>query len=245
MIRVEQLCVMRNRKRLLDDVSFSLRRGEIVALLGPNGAGKSTLVTALSGLCRSTHGSVEVMGRPIAAYGARERAHLLAYVAQQQDFIWDLEVRDIVRLGARSLSDADATLAKLGLVELAERRIKSLSGGERARVMLARALAANTPFLLADEPAANLDIKHQRRAMRLLCDAARERDTGVLVVLHDLNLAFAFAERVLLMHQARLVLDGAAAAVAASPDLDRVFGERFTRATIDDRTVVFPTGDAE
>lgn len=245
MIRVEHLRVVRNESVLLDDVSFSLARGEVVALLGPNGAGKTTLAKALIGLCRPSDGRVEVAGKPIAAYRAGERARLLAYVAQQQDFIWDLEVGEIIALGARSPIDAAYALDKFDLADFAHRRIKSLSGGERARVMLARALAAHTPFLVADEPAANLDIKYQRHAMRRLRQAAHTTNVGVLVVLHDLNLAFTFSDRVLLMHEGKLALAEPAADVAASLVLDRVFGERFMRTTVDGRTLVLPAGEVE
>ena len=245
MIQVERLRVVRNESVLLDDVSFSLARGEVVALLGPNGAGKTTLVKALVGLARLSDGRVEVAGRPIGSYRAGERARLLAYVAQQQDFIWDLEVGEIVALGARSPGDATHALAKFDLAAFAHRRIKSLSGGERARVMLARALAAHTPFLVADEPAANLDIKYQRHAMQRLRQAAQTANVGVLVVLHDLNLAFTFADRVLLMHEGTLALDAPAADAAASLVLDRVFGERFMRTTVEGRTLVLPAGEPE
>jgi iron complex transport system ATP-binding protein len=242
MIEVEHLTVVERHKVLLEDVSFSLRAGEIVALLGPNGAGKSTLMKTMIGLLRPTRGSISIGGKPIAAYAPREKARVLAYMAQQQEFVWDLEVGEVVALGAVSSAHAASTLSQLALVDLSRRRIKSLSGGERARVMLARALAAETPFLFADEPAANLDIKQQRHVMRLLRGEVQRRKLGVFVVIHDLNLAFEFADRVLLLEHGRLVLDDTAARTAASPELDRVFDERFTRTSIDGHTVVFPTG---
>jgi len=240
MISVRNLRVVRRHRTLLDDVSFNLNAGEITALIGPNGAGKSTLMTALVGLCRLTGGTIDLQGRPIAAFGKRELARVMAYVAQKQDFLWDLEVQEVIGLGAASSTERDLTISSLGLDEFAQRRIKTLSGGERSRVMLARALAAQTPLLLADEPAADLDIRQQRSSMRLLRNEVRHRNLGVLVVLHELNLAFTFADRVLLLHHGRLVLDTDAETAAHSPELDRVFGERFTRTTIDGRTVVFP-----
>lgn len=242
MIRVENLRVEHLRAVLLDDVSLSLRRGEVVGLLGPNGAGKSTLMRTMVGLRQPTAGSIAINGRQASAYSTRERARLLSYVAQKQDFLWDLEVADIIELGAASPSQAAETIERLDLAEFASRRIKSLSGGEQARVMLARALAAATPFLLADEPAASLDIKQQRAMMHMLRKEARERGTGVLVVLHELNLAFAFADRILLMNRGRLVEDAPASEVAHSSLIDSVFGETFARLSVDGKTLVFPTG---
>lgn len=243
MISARHLRVVRRGHVLLDDVSVDMAPGELVVLLGPNGAGKTTLMTVLAGLCRPELGSVTVSGTPLGDCTAGDRARLIAYLAQKQDFLWDLEVHEVIALGAGSPKDAEQTIEHLQLRELAGRRIKTLSGGERSRVMLARALAANTPLLLADEPAADLDIRQQRSAMRLLRQETRQRRLGVLVVLHDLNLAFAFADRVMLLDGGHLVIDGSAEAIAMSPELDRVFGQRFLRTRIDDRTVVLPLED--
>jgi len=242
MIKVENLRVEQLRSVLIDDVSLSLRRGEVVGLLGPNGAGKSTLMRTMVGLRQPTEGSVSIDGKPVSAYSARERARLLSYVAQKQDFLWDLEVADIIALGAASPLQSAWTIERLGLSEFASRRIKSLSGGEQARVMIGRALAAGTPFLFADEPAASLDIKQQRAMMRILRREAREKGTGVLVVLHELNLAFASVDRILLMNRGRLVQDASTIEVAQSCEIDNVFGESFARVSIDGQTLVFPTG---
>lgn len=242
MIKVENLRVEHLRSVLIDDVSLALRRGEVVGLLGPNGAGKSTLMRAMVGLRHPTAGSIKIDGQPVSAYSARARARLLSYVAQKQDFLWDLEVSDIIALGAITPSQGAETIERLNLGELASRRIKSLSGGEQARVMIGRALAAGTPFLFADEPAASLDIKQQRAMMRILRREAQERGTGVLVVLHELNLALAFVDRILLMNQGRLVQDASTSEVAQSSLIDSVFGESFARLSVDGQTLVFPTG---
>lgn len=242
MIEIENLRVEQLRSVLIDEVSLSLRRGEVVGLLGPNGAGKSTLMRTMVGLRQPTAGSITVDAKPVSSYSARERARLLSYIAQKQDFLWDLEVADIIALAATSSLKSAETIERLGLSEFASRRIKSLSGGEQARVMIGRALAADTPFLFADEPAASLDIRQQRAMMRLLRREAREKGTGVLVVLHDLNLAFAFVDRILLMNRGRLVQDAPAGEVAQSSLIDSVFGESFARVSVDGQTLVFPTG---
>lgn len=242
MIRVDNLRIEQLQAVLIDDVSLSLRRGEVVGLLGPNGAGKSTLMRTMVGLRRPTAGSITVDGKLLSAHSARQRARLLSYIAQKQDFLWDLEVADIIALGATTPSQSPEIIERLGLSEFASRRIKSLSGGEQARVMIGRALAAGTPFLFADEPAASLDIKQQRAMMRILRREAQDNGTGILVVLHDLNLAFAFVDRILLMNRGRLVQDGSAIEVAQSSLIDSVFGESFSRVQVDGQTLVFPTG---
>jgi iron complex transport system ATP-binding protein len=240
MMSVSNLRVVRRGRVLLDDVSFGIRAGEVVALIGPNGAGKTTLLTALVGLIQADAGSITIDGKPLACFTSRRRAQLIAYLAQKQDFLWDLEVAEVIGLGAASTSDAARTIDHLRLAALTDRRIKTLSGGERSRVMLARALAGNTPLLFADEPAADLDVRQQRTAMRHLRQEARDRALGVLVVLHDLNLAFAFADRVLLLDHGRLVADAPSETVAQSPELDSVFGERFLRSSVAGRTAVLP-----
>jgi iron complex transport system ATP-binding protein len=166
----------------------------------------------------------------------------MSYVAQKQDFLWDLEVAEIIGLGATSRSQAAETMDRLELGAFGSRRIKSLSGGEQARVMIARALAAQTPFLFADEPAASLDIKQQRAIMRILRREAHDKGTGVLVVLHELNLAFSFVDRILLMDRGSLVQDAPTSEAAQSALLDSVFRETFTRISVDGQTLVFPIG---
>lgn len=244
MICARNLSVVRRGCTLVDDVSLDIGVGEVVALIGPNGAGKTTLMTSLVGLAQPASGSITIDGRPLADVTRPERARMIAYLAQKQDFLWDLEVREVIELGAASRQSAAETIEQLGLATFADRRIKTLSGGERSRVMLARALAARTPMLFADEPAADLDIRQQRTAMRVLRQQSRERGLGVLVVLHDLNLAFAFADRVLLLHHGRLVAAAPAETMAQSSELDRVFAERFWRTRVDGRTIVFPLEDA-
>jgi iron complex transport system ATP-binding protein len=242
MIRVDNLRIERLRAVLIDDVSLSLRRGEVVGLLGPNGAGKSTLMRTMVGLRHPTAGSITVDGKLLSAHSARQRARLLSYIAQKQDFLWDLEVADIIALGATTPSQSTEVIERLGLSEFASRRIKSLSGGEQARVMIGRALAAGAPFLFADEPTASLDIKQQRAMMRILRREAQANGTGILVVLHELNLALAFVDRILLMNRGRLVQDGSAIEVAQSSLIDSVFGESFARVHVDGQTLLFPTG---
>ncbi len=228
------LSVRLARKLIVEDASLELRSGELVVLLGPNGAGKTTLIRALAGVLPAK-GGITIGGRPLSALSLRERARRIAYLPQGHVTHWPMDVATVVALGrhphadafARSTEDdriaVSAALAVTGLEPLAARSVTSLSGGERARVALARALATQASILLADEPTMSLDPRHQLVVMELLARVAHG-GTAVLAVLHDLALAARFADRVLVMDRGRLVADGAARDVLTPDTIATVFG---------------------
>ena len=193
----------------LEAVSLELGPGELVALVGPNGAGKSTLVQALAGLLPA-EGSVQWNGQPLSRIAMPERGRRLAWVGQEAHFEFAFPVRDVVAQGRYAwgddLSGVAEALAELDLAHLAERPVTRLSGGERHRVGLARALATGAPIQLWDEPVAQLDVRHALEVMRL---ARRLADAGgtVVVSLHDLRAAYRF-DRVLVLDHGRLVGNG-------------------------------------
>ena len=216
-------------------LSFDVRAGELFALIGPNGAGKSTALKALAQLLPH-QGSVRLQGDDLAALAPLQRARRLAYLAQGDAVAWPLAVRDFVALGRiphqrrwgpRVLTAADhaaidAALAAMHLGAMQQRSLDQLSGGERARARLARALAVEAPLLLADEPVSALDPFHQLSVMELLraqCNAGR----AVVVVLHDLTLASRFCDRVLLLDQGRAVACGAPRSVLTPAHLQNVY----------------------
>ncbi len=202
--------------------SVALAPGELVALVGPNGAGKSSLLKALAGL--TPHGgAVTWQGAGLAELGSRARARAVAYLPQDAPVHWPLLARDLVALGrlphraygaAPSAADGAAVRAAMletDTLEFATRSIDRLSVGERARVLLARALAVQAPVLLVDEPIAMLDPYHQLHVMSTLAAYAAGGATGqcvVIVVLHDLGLAARFCRRVLVMRDGAVVADG-------------------------------------
>ena len=228
------LSVRLARKVIVQDASLSLRAGEFTVLLGPNGAGKTTLLRALAGVLPAD-GHIEIGGRPLQTLSLRERARRIAYLPQGHVTHWPMDVASVVALGRHPHADAfapptaddraavDAALTATGLEPLAARSVTSLSGGERARVALARALATRASILLADEPTMSLDPRHQLVVMELLVQVAR-RGTAVLAVLHDLALAARFADRVLLMDRGRLVADGSPREVLTPDKIATVFG---------------------
>jgi len=195
----------------LDGISAALEPAAITAICGPNGAGKSSLLEALAGLV-TVEGEVRLDGAPLAALHPRERARRIGYLPQVGEVAWDLSVRALAGIGRlphgdRAAEPVDRALAALDLAELAERPVSTLSGGERARALLARVLAGEPRWILADEPLAALDLAHQLALLRHLRCAA-EGGTGVVLVLHDLALAMNHADRVLVLESGRVAADG-------------------------------------
>jgi iron complex transport system ATP-binding protein len=216
-LAADGLSVQLGGVRAVDHATLALRPGEIVGLVGPNGAGKTTLVRALAGL-QPADGEITLNGRPLKSYAPRERARTIAYLPQGHVFHWPMCVAAIVALGRHPHGDAfsapaagdgaavSRALAATGIELFAARPVTTLSGGERARVALARALATGAQILLADEPTASLDPRHQLIVMQLLRQAARAGGS-VLAIVHDLTLAARFADRVLVMDGGRIVAD--------------------------------------
>jgi iron complex transport system ATP-binding protein len=226
--------VSRGRTAVLHGVSFALGAGEAVALVGPNAAGKSTLLRTLAGLLRPTRGAVLLDGRPLEAWPRGGLARTLALVTPQDDGPGALAVEDRVALGryphrgpfrpltAQDQAAVERALRRTGIEPLARRRLATLSAGERQLATLARGLAQEPRVLLLDEPAAHLDIGHQLRLFRVL-DEVRAAGVAVLAVVHDLQRAAAWAERMVLMDRGRVAGDGTPTAVLAGEPCARAF----------------------
>ena len=239
---------------VLKDVSLALSPGHLVALVGPNGAGKTTLLRALAGLIPS-EGEIEIGGQTLSSLPLRERAKRFGYLPQGHVVHWPLPARDIVALGryphgatdpARlSPKDAEAVLRAMQAVdvmEFSDRRVTELSGGERSRVALARALAVEAPVILADEPTASLDPRHQIDVMKNL-RATADKGVLVIVVTHDLGLAARFADHVLVLREGRLVSQGAPAEALSEQVMADVFRISAYRAEFQREAVIVPWAD--
>ena len=211
MLKIVNLSVSYGSRRVLQDVSLNVQSGEVAALIGPNGAGKSTLVRAVSGVIPVAGGTVRTNGTDLLALPAMQRARHLAVVPQAVFLPPAFSVWETVLLGRTpylnflgQTSAADEDIARRALVrvdalDLAERRVGELSGGEQQRVLLARALAQSTPILLLDEPTSNLDLHYQVSFMEMVHSLAKQDNLAVLVALHDLNLAARYADSVALL----------------------------------------------
>ena len=213
-LAAEGVGVVRGSKSLLDDVSLEVRAGEVLALLGPNGAGKSTLLSLLSGDMRPDSGSVRFDGRDIGDWSLADLARRRSVLLQDNQLLFPFTVHQVVEMGRSPwrrtpFEDDDneaivEAIAAADIGHLGNRRVPSLSGGERARVAFARVMAGRTGVLMLDEPTAALDLGHQEAVLSLARERARAGD-AVLVVLHDLNLAGAYADRIALLREGRLV----------------------------------------
>ncbi|MDB5724431.1 MAG: iron complex transport system ATP-binding protein [Novosphingobium sp.] len=207
----------------LSGVTASLRPSEVTAICGPNGAGKSTLLACLAGLLRPDMGNVVLAGEPIAALPSRARARALGYLPQAPEVAWDITVEVLVALGrlpwqgaplhrshaspAVDAAAVETAIAAMDLGDLRHRPVSHLSGGERSRVLVARVLAGQPRWVLADEPLANLDLAHAATLVARLSEQARA-GVGVVLVLHDLATAMNHADRVLVLNRGELVADG-------------------------------------
>lgn len=233
-LEANNISVTLGGKLIVDRASLGVSTGEIVGLIGPNGAGKSTLLRAMLGLVERSGGDVKLDGADFFARSGRERARAIAFLPQDRRVEWRLPAGDVVMLGRyphqsgfggpspQDRAAVDRALSAVDAATLSDRPVAVLSGGERTRVLLARALAVEAPLLLVDEPIAALDPFHQLHVMEILRDRARAGG-GVLAVIHDLALACRFMDRLVLMDGGRIVAEGSPAGVLTGQRLAQTY----------------------
>lgn len=234
-LAVTDLSVAAEGRIILGPVSARFDAGEVHALVGHNGSGKSTLLRVLAGQTRETHGRADLDGKPIAGWAARAFAREVAYLPQEPSAAAGFSVRELVALGrycrhgpfgrmtGHDRNRVDQAMEMTGVADLADREVARLSGGERQRVWIAMLVAQESRFMLLDEPTSALDIGHQLEVLDLVRRLSRERGIGVVMVLHDINLAARFADRIWALRAGRLVRSGAPSAIFDAATLTAIF----------------------
>lgn len=259
-LRTINLGISRGTTRILSNVTLSITPGRIVGLLGANGAGKSTLLAALAGELDPDSGSIELDGKPLQATPLREQARQRAVLPQKPSLSFDLGVQEVVAMGAYpfpEITPTDVTaliahsLEMAGIAHLAHRRYPDLSGGEQQRVQFARILVqchaplttAKSRYLLLDEPISSLDPKHQIELLRTTAALAHTKGLGVLVIVHDINLAARWCDQLALLSQGTLIANGPPQAVLTRDNLRAVYdieADILPHPTLQGRLLVLP-----
>lgn len=235
MLKIEQLELAYGSTPVLTDLDLQVQPGEVLGLIGPNGAGKSSLIRALSGVLAPRRGRISFNGQDLLGMPEAQRARLVSVVPQSTQLPPAFTVYECVALGrtphlnwlgslgAQDRAKIDWAMQITESAALKNRRAGELSGGEQQRVLLARALAQDCPILLLDEPTAHLDLHHQVAILNVVRSLARERELAVLVALHDLNLASLFAQRLALLVNGRLQIEGTPAQVLTPEALQQAY----------------------
>lgn len=251
LLAIENLSVDLGGRTVLDDISLTVGEGECVGLIGPNGAGKSTLLRAVLALVPS-RGAVLLNGDDGGAMSAPDRARIVSYLPQERDVHWPVSVEALVGLGrayargpltaprAEDQALIDTAMRRMDIIGLRARSALELSGGERARALIARALAQDAPLLLADEPTAGLDPSHQIALMAQFAALAAE-GRSVVACLHEIPLAARWCSRVIMLDGGRVIADGAPRQVLSEGLMRTVYGVEIHRLDTDDGLIVLPS----
>jgi ABC-type cobalamin/Fe3+-siderophores transport system ATPase subunit len=236
MLKIENLSAFYGTQQVLHDINLDVKNGEVLALIGPNGAGKSSIIRAISGVIHARAGRVTFDEHDFLRQSATQRARLIAVVPQVTSLPAAFTVWETVLLGRTpylnflgQTSSADEQIARSSLqrvdaLHLSDRYVGEISGGEQQRILLARALAQQTPVLLLDEPTTHLDIQHQSALLNLVNAQAHQCNLAVLMVVHDLNLAALYADRVALLEHGRLRAVGTPAEILNEKTLKPIYG---------------------
>jgi iron complex transport system ATP-binding protein len=244
---------------ILHDVSVELHAGEILAIVGPNGAGKSTLLKSAAGLLEPSDGSIELLRRPLVSYPRRELARIIATVPQENQVAFRFTVLEVVLMGraphlgsfhletANDLAAAEAAMKRFELIELASRPINELSGGERKRAFIARAVAQQARVMLLDEPTAFLDLRHAVDILAQFRKLCTDDAVAVAATMHDLNAAASYADRILLLDRGTIVACGPPGEVLTTRNLQQVYGIKvhIARNPVSGSVAVFPDSPSE
>lgn len=248
MIEIDGVSLHHGQTPILRDVSLTIPQGGVTALVGPNGAGKSTLLSLVARLLPLQRGRITVDGLPVDTTPGPVLAKVLAILRQETGLASRLTVRDLVgfgrfphsrgRLTSIDRAAIDAALAAFDLTALADRLLETLSGGQRQRAFVAMTYCQGTPYLLLDEPLNNLDMLYGRQMMQLLRRIADENGRTIVIVLHDINYAAAYADRIVALKGGAVIADGPPVQILTPGRLEAIFGYPMDVETVNGRPVV-------
>lgn len=236
MLSIKQLSFAYDKKNVLEEISFVIDSGDFCAIIGPNGSGKSTLLKAIAGILPTkVAGSVYLQDTAIEKFSARELAKIVSYVPQKQDVVFDFSVFDTILMGrnpyqnrwkggnAQDREIVMDVMSKTHLTNLKDRMLGQLSGGEMQRVMIARAMAQQTPLMLLDEPLSNLDIAHKYEVMDILQHLNRQSHTTILIILHDFSFVKQYTSKSILIQNGKLQMFSSTDEVLTSNNIRSAF----------------------
>lgn len=253
-LEIEKLNFGYETKTVLKEISFKVKQGEFISIIGPNGSGKSTLLKLLSNIYKPKSGNILIYGRNIKEYKGKELAKKMALVPQNTVIDYDFFVEDIVLMGRypyigrfekekdKDYHIVDEALKLTNTYYLKNRRINEISGGECQRVIIAKALAQNPDILLLDEPTSHLDINHQMEILRLLKDLNKKRGTTIVLVIHDINLASRYSDRILLLNNGNILGIGQPSEVVNRSNIEKAYNLKVAieRNRITDSIYIIP-----
>lgn len=233
-VSVEGLCHKYGSSEVIHDISFEAKSGEVLALLGPNGSGKSTIIKTIADIIRPSAGNIKINGVDADKIDKTDRAKMIGYVPQYFHYTTFTTVLDTVLIGRRpymswsvsedDLKIVDSALNTMNITDLSSRYVNELSGGQRQRVFIARALAQRPSFYLFDEPTSSLDLRHQLETVTTMREVVRHEQSGMIIALHDLNLALRHTDKVMMLKDGEIYAYGTPDEIINEDSVRDVYG---------------------
>jgi iron complex transport system ATP-binding protein len=235
LLRISNIDFSYGNRKVLDQVNLEVKTGEVICIVGENGAGKSTLIKCINGINRVASGPIEFQGRQIKEIPKKKLSRLIGYVPQSTPINFPATVFDVIllgriphiewKVGKKDREIVSDIILELNIEHLAFRPFNQLSGGERQKVLIARALVQQPKLLLLDEPTSDLDLRHQLEVMETIRNAVKEgADMSAIIAIHDLNLASKFSDKIAVMHKGRIEVTGKSTEVITADIISRVYG---------------------
>lgn len=252
MLHVDALSFGYKKRTILRDISLTVHKGQMVSIAGPNGTGKTTLIKCLAGIQKPSRGTIRINGKDAFGMHRRDHARCVGYVPQSSPSKFPITVFEAVLMGRRpyitwkpTRTDFEKTaqvIESMNLKDIALRDFDKLSGGQKQKVLLARAIAQETDVLLLDEPTSSLDLKHQLEVLELISSLVKAKQVAAILAMHDLNLASRFSHRVVMMKEGQILCSGTPGEVMTPENISTVYGVHAIVRQNEGHPFVLPTG---